>query len=346
MKKMKVLHAGPASVHVTRFVEAFHKEDVEHLLLTDAPIDVSNVLEVRCMQFQTLNPLKLWKALKQLRRFLQEVQPDIIHVHQINRMAFWVTIIARKHAIPVVETAWGSDVLLMPHKNSVFRFMVTSTLKRGDIITGDSQEMIDGMRSLQPNKAYHWVQYGVEPVESGEKAQVIYSNRLLKPLYNIDRIIALFSDFHARHPEWKLLIGGSGEEESQLREKVREYQLESAVQFCGWLDQDANRNNYAAASIYVSLPSSDGTSVSLLEAMSAGCIPVVSDLPANRAWIVDNVNGVIDTPGNENPFDRALKLPRELVAAQNRSTIAEKATRDRSVQAFYQFYTQLTNGNN
>ena len=38
---------------------------------------------------------------------------------------------------------------------------------------------------------------------------------------------------------------------------------------------------------------SDSVSVSLLEAMAHGCIPLLSDLPANREWVGDGDNGLV-----------------------------------------------------
>ena len=45
--------------------------------------------------------------------------------------------------------------------------------------------------------------------------------------------------------------------------------------------------------LYISIPTSDSTSVTLLEAMAAGSLPIVSDLPANREWIEDGKNGFL-----------------------------------------------------
>ncbi len=45
------------------------------------------------------------------------------------------------------------------------------------------------------------------------------------------------------------------------------------------------------AEVFVSVPSSDGTSVALLQAMAAGCFPIVSDLPTQRELVEDGVNG-------------------------------------------------------
>lgn len=45
--------------------------------------------------------------------------------------------------------------------------------------------------------------------------------------------------------------------------------------------------------VYLSATKSDGSSLSLLEALAAGAIPVVSDILSNREWIVNGLNGVL-----------------------------------------------------
>ena len=48
---------------------------------------------------------------------------------------------------------------------------------------------------------------------------------------------------------------------------------------------DTQAGWYARARWYVSLPESDSVSVSVLEALAHGCIPLLSDLPANRELV-------------------------------------------------------------
>ena len=43
--------------------------------------------------------------------------------------------------------------------------------------------------------------------------------------------------------------------------------------------------------VYISATKSDGTALSLLEAMVYGAYPVVSDIPTNSCWIKDCING-------------------------------------------------------
>jgi glycosyltransferase involved in cell wall biosynthesis len=63
--------------------------------------------------------------------------------------------------------------------------------------------------------------------------------------------------------------------------------------FRGTLSSEEIARELRAADVYVSTSKSDSTSVSLLEAMASGAIPVVTDLPANREWITDGENGLI-----------------------------------------------------
>ena len=57
---------------------------------------------------------------------------------------------------------------------------------------------------------------------------------------------------------------------------------------------------------YVSASRSDGTSISLLEALAAGKICVVSDFPSNLEWVSDGVNGFLFKNGNPNSLASVL----------------------------------------
>jgi L-malate glycosyltransferase len=52
---------------------------------------------------------------------------------------------------------------------------------------------------------------------------------------------------------------------------------------------------YRAADLYVSASHTDGTSVSLLEALSCGCPVLVSDIPGNREWVSPAVGWTFQT---------------------------------------------------
>jgi glycosyltransferase involved in cell wall biosynthesis len=96
---------------------------------------------------------------------------------------------------------------------------------------------------------------------------------------------------------------------------------------------------------------SDGTSVSLLEAMAAGCVPVLSDLPANREWVVDGLNGflVSDLDRLDQAMQQAIGLWESgqwaaTGGAWNPQLIRRKATFTRNIEQFLALYAQLRAG--
>lgn len=99
---------------------------------------------------------------------------------------------------------------------------------------------------------------------------------------------------------------------------------------------------YSQAKIWVSIPESDATSISLLEAMSMGCVPVVSDLPANREWITDGDNGLIVRDVNTDFFSEAMQRINAAEAAElNRKIVAEKATKEANRKIFIAIYDKV-----
>lgn len=334
---MKILQVGSNSVHVSSYVKALSETMNDLYLLSEESCDFWGIRKEYQVNFRSLNPSSILRNNKKLKKILLELKPDLIHIHQVNRLAYFVSRIASKLKIPVITTAWGSDVLLIPKQNRFFYFLVQQTLKRSNYITADSEDMIAAMRSMHRSGNYVLVQYGIDPVQSKAKEQIIYSNRLHEPLYRIDQIIRYFEAFAQDHKEWKLVIGAVGSETDTYRKQVQSTGLTNRVEFIGWLEKEQNHDWYARASIYISIPESDGTSVSVLEAMSAGCIPVVSDLPVSHEWIRNGENGVIEQPG-VNPLEEALKIDTDQCAQYNRILIEGKATREASLKIFTALY--------
>lgn len=80
--------------------------------------------------------------------------------------------------------------------------------------------------------------------------------------------------------------------------------LNSRVTLAGHVPHDEMPNYYGAADVYVSGSHSEGSGYALIEAMSAGVVPVVTDIPSFRA-IAGDV-GARWAPGEAGDFARAL----------------------------------------
>jgi glycosyltransferase involved in cell wall biosynthesis len=104
---------------------------------------------------------------------------------------------------------------------------------------------------------------------------------------------------------------------------------------------------YLRAPITVSIPSSDATAASVLEAMACGSFPVVSDLPANRQLVTDGSNGLVVPVDDVTATAAALRqaiddVPlRSRAAAANRARVRDDATWEASVAHVVDLYRQV-----
>jgi glycosyltransferase involved in cell wall biosynthesis len=75
--------------------------------------------------------------------------------------------------------------------------------------------------------------------------------------------------------------------------------LGDVIRWTGKIPREQLLQYLYAADLYVSTSYSDGTSVSLLEAMAAGLSALLTDVPSNLEWIVTGENGHIVPRGDD-----------------------------------------------
>jgi glycosyltransferase involved in cell wall biosynthesis len=118
----------------------------------------------------------------------------------------------------------------------------------------------------------------------GPAVAILGSVGRLEPVKAYDVMVRAFALLQR---EWRggplpmLVVGGEGSERAQLQELVSSLGLGESVQLLGWRDDIADL--HAAFALFTMSSRSEGTSVSLLEAMSAGLCPVVTDVGGNAA---------------------------------------------------------------
>jgi glycosyltransferase involved in cell wall biosynthesis len=244
-------------------------------------------------------------------------------------------------------TVWGSDILVAPHQSKWIRKMTLYILRRITLITADANYLAEQTQALVPKTKLplHICQFGVEPLDvKTEKENIIYSNRGHYPIYRIDLIIKAFEHFSKNTKEsWKLVIAGAGEQTDSLKALASSLDLDQKIEFVGFLSAQKNAEWYARSTYYISIPISDGTAVSLLEAMYYGCVPIVSDLPANREWITHKQNGWIVSDLNANYIEEARTINTNESRTLNRELVEKSGTSEASKKQFLNAITTTIN---
>jgi len=343
----KLLLIGSNSIHTFNYYKLVENYFDEIVLITVSKneFEAPNLTDKYAVNPSLKNPLNYFIAVKKYQTILTKERPDIIHIQQIATYSFLIIKALKKLKlqIPVVVTAWGSDILVNPKRGWLYQKMVQYVLNQGNVFTADAQFLSDEMQKLTPKKLSIIIaNFGINVMNIPvQQENIVYSNRLHKSLYRIDKIIIAFSKFVQQHSDWKLVIASAGEETDNLKRLCKTIHIASKVEFLGWVDPYANSENYAKAKIWVSIPESDATSVSLLEAMSMGCIPVVSNLPANKEWIEDGRNGIIVKDVYSEFLSEALLLDSSELSKINKKLINQKGTKEVNRKLFYSIYDEI-----
>jgi glycosyltransferase involved in cell wall biosynthesis len=284
--------------------------------------------------------VKVLRSLPRLARWLKHVDADWIHAHYLTShgtMACLAKLLWRLRG-QVVGSAWGSDILVTPNRHWGLRRLTTWVLRNCTLCTSDSEHMAERMRTLGATDVMVFP-FGLEsmPEASDEKDdRLFFANRALEPIYAPERVIDLFAQLSVCWPEARLVVAHDGTLRVTVEAKARDLGLADRVRFIGRIAEADQARHYRKARWYLSLPRSDSVSVSVLEAMAHGCIPLLSDLPANRELVRDGENGLILQEGEAHVQRRleALLPQAERIGQINRRWVERHALFPAAVDRF------------
>lgn len=155
--------------------------------------------------------------------------------------------------------------------------------------------------------------------ESVKDNIILFVGRL-EPEKGVDKLLHIFSDSRIYLKGWKFIIVGDGSERNKLEKYVYDMKLRNVI-FCGFQNPDTY---YKKAKLFWMASSYEGWPLTLLEAMSKGCIPVVYDGFSSVTDIIDDgINGfIIDS----SKVDSFVKQSLEVIEDESlRESMAYKA---------------------
>jgi glycosyltransferase involved in cell wall biosynthesis len=282
----------------------------------------------------------LLRTLPRLVRWLRQVRPDWLHAHYLTSHGTLAWLAQRVFGVPgrLAGSAWGSDILVTPDRGVAWRWLTQRVLRGCTLCTSDSRVMAARMRELGAADVIVFP-FGLEampPPPPAKDPGLVFANRGLEPIYRPQRVLQAFAAMVAADPSCRLVMANDGSLRDALQAQAAALGLADRVAFVGRLDADAQAGWYDRAQWYLSLPGSDSVSVSVLEAMAHGCIPILSDLAANRELVASGRNGLILADGAlpDAAVLAPLRQRAEAIAGDNRAWVREHALFAPAVQAF------------
>jgi glycosyltransferase involved in cell wall biosynthesis len=302
-----------------------------------------------------------WKELK-MRYLLWKIKPDLVHVH----WAGFAHPVARVWSGPLVVTAYGTDIYGLDRQPTHVEQECAIGLRSAHAITCDSEDLKQRIEKFQKDhqRPVYLVQWGVDtasffpaqpdPVLMSELnvagRPVIFSPRHITPLYNQKTIVTAFAAVVRQLPDAVLILKHYKKDENYfqiLQAYIADLGLEDSVRIVGFLPYERMADLYRMAAVTVSVPLSDATPMSLLEAMACGSVPVVSDLPSLREWVDDGRNGYLVSPQDAEKLAlrmlNVLRNPEQARAyvQRNLKIIRERASQDVHMARMADIYSDV-----
>ena len=303
-------------------------------------------------------PTDVKAFLPELKQILASLKPDLVQAGPIQSCAY-LTALAHFH--PMLAMSWGSDILLDAHRGDEWYQATQIALSSADGFFCDCDAVLHCARQINPLPPERVVQFpwGLHPgifSPSGEKAQlpfhdhefVFICTRSWEEIYGIDVVLRAFEIASKQAPHLRLLLIGHGSLEAEVLSFVEEHDLEDRILIPGSISGADMPRYFRAADAYISGARSDGTSISLLEAMATGLPVIVADNPSNREWVTEGENGWLCRVGSIEGFAATMLLAAEQdrasranMSARNQRVVEQRANWDKNFPRLLSAYENI-----
>ncbi|MGW3817176.1 glycosyltransferase [Streptomyces sp. NPDC005046] len=231
---------------------------------------------------------------------------------------------ARPGAVVIVTQVWamewveladtdGLTVIGMSHESYAYS-RTTSRFRR----VLKHYKDVDRMLALTREDADLWIRQGMNnasfmpnplpfmpEVPSPRTGNVVVSIGRLHDQKGIDMLLDAWAETAPRHPDWRLRIYGSGEDEEILKKQCTALGLDGSVDWMGRTGDVPGA--LRGGSVFVLSSRGEGFPLALMEAMAAGLPCAAFDCaPGVHEIIRDGEDGLLATLGNTGELARRL----------------------------------------
>jgi glycosyltransferase involved in cell wall biosynthesis len=258
---------------------------------------------------------------------------ELVHINtSLNAKSYW-----RDLAYLVVAKLCGARVVYQVHGGSLATFgssFVRWSARLPDVVVVLSHAERDRFRAAAPAQLVEALPNGIDcqPYQRYNRAlperdaplRLIYIGRLAPGKGLLESLEAL-RIARTRGVAARLVLVGSGPEEPRLRQYVRDAGLVRDVTFVGPAYGDVKARLLSQADVLV-LPSySEGLPYSLLEAMAAGVVPVVTPVGAIPDVVAEGEHGLLVPPRDADAIAIAIeRLSKDKAALARMSAVCRK----------------------
>lgn len=268
---------------------------------------------------------------REVRKALDEFQPDVVHIQVSDPIGLSVAGYARKHGIPVVTTEHNQpEVITEPlHVPGLMKKPVDAALtayfvnrqSKSDFVTMPTTQAIDNLiwsrgkdfavpvaavsngvdlSNFRPGKAPDEL---YEKYKLNKNYKTLLSLGRVDPEKNVGLVIDAFIKVKRQLSGVQLVIVGDGVDKARLEKKVAKY---DDIHFLGRIVPPELYKVYQLGDVFVTASEIETQGIVLIEAAACGLPIIAVDKGAVKEVCITGENGYLCRPGDINEISEAM----------------------------------------
>lgn len=319
--------------------------------------DIGQLLAERGIQVEAFKrkPGFDWALIAKIRQLIRSWSPKVIHCHQYTPYLYgWLASLGTRSRVIFTEhgrfypdryryKAFLVNAVMARLTYSLVAISVATreALVRYEFMPRSKIRVIyNGLRGLERDPA---AQETIrDTLEIPRDAFVVGTVARLDVAKNQTMMLRAFKLVLAQHGNAYLLMVGDGPERQHLEYTARELGISDKVRFTGFIKSP--QNHLAAMDVFLLSSHTEGTSMTLLEAMSLAIPAVATNVGGNPEIVAQGRTGILTPPGDETAFaDAILSLARDrtkyqLMAAEAKNLFTQRFSDQTMIESYERLY--------
>ena len=262
-----------------------------------------------------------------IKNIIKLQQPDMVIAERTTSYGFLAALSGIK-PVAIAQQGrtdlWPERSILLPLKTIIqnYAFKKATLIHAwGPVMTISMVEASVNMNKvLVLPKGIDLIKFDNENTANPEKICAIVTRSLL-PEYRHEIILRSFALLNKNGIDFALTVVGDGNQRSNLKELAKKLNIEKKVFFTGRIQNTELPKLLQQSNFYISMPTTEGVSASLFEAMACNCYPIVSNIPGNQSWITHRKNGQLITVDDSKMLADEILWALENKAYRNESVV-------------------------
>ncbi len=275
---------------------------------------------------------------------------DIIHVHGVGALLDFVALTKPLHKKPIVVSTHGG-IFHTPNasvlKKAYFFGWGKFILSFADIVAACSRSDFELFRPV--SKKLLLIENGVDlerfqacDRQKKGKNVFLFVGRISKNK-QVDLLLRAFGILHRRGVDFELRLVGPdwGNLKTELQGLAERIGIGKKTVFVGEISEQRLVQEYCNARFFVSASRYEGFGISTIEAMAAGCIPILNKIASFEHFVEENTTGFLtdfeDSAGTAEKIQEIMGKPLEGMPSKSKEA-AKRFSWDSRIREWKKLY--------